>query len=46
MAFILGKIIHQNEAVYPAVRGIMGIVQSPVLVLIFIPAKKLFNRSF
>jgi len=46
LAFILGKITHQNEAVYPAVRGIMGIVQSPVLVLIFIPAKKLFNRSF
>ena len=45
MAFILGKITHQNEAVYPAVRGIMGILQSPVLVLIFIPAKKLFNRS-
>jgi hypothetical protein len=46
MAFILGKITHQNEAVYPAVRGIMGIVQSPVLMLIFIPAKKLFNRPF
>jgi ABC-type proline/glycine betaine transport system permease subunit len=46
LAFILGKITHQNEAVYPAVRGIMGILQSPVLVLIFIPAKKLFNRTF
>ncbi len=45
LAFILGKITHQNEAVYPAVRGIMGILQSPVLVLIFIPAKKLFNRT-
>jgi hypothetical protein len=45
-AFMLGKIIHKDELVYPAVRGIMGIVQSPVLVLIFIPAKKLFNRSF
>ena len=44
--FVFGKLIHQSEAVYPAVRGIMGIVQSPVLVLIFIPAKKLFNRSF
>ncbi|MEY3850828.1 MAG: hypothetical protein RJA38_1269 [Bacteroidota bacterium] len=44
--FVSGKLIHQSEAVYPAVRGIMGIVQSPVLVLIFIPAKKLFNRSF
>jgi len=44
--FIFGKLIHANEAVYPAVRGIMGIVQSPVLVLIFIPAKKLFNRTF
>lgn len=44
MAFILGKFTHQNEAVYPAVRGIMGILQSPVLVLIFLPAKKLFNR--
>ena len=44
--FVFGKIIHQNEMVYPTVRGIMGIVQSPVLVLIFIPAKKLFNRSF
>ena len=44
--FIFGKLIHANELVYPAVRGIMGIVQSPVLVLIFIPAKKLFNRSF
>lgn len=43
--FILGKLIHQNETIYPAVRGIMGILQSPVLVLIFIPAKKLFNRS-
>lgn len=46
LAFFLGKITHQNEAVYPAVRGIMGILQSPVLVLIFIPAKKLFNRTF
>ena len=46
LAFILGKFTHQNEAVYPAVRGIMGILQSPVLVLIFIPAKKLFNRTF
>jgi hypothetical protein len=46
MAFVLGKITHQNEAIYPAVRGIMGILQSPVLVLIFIPSKKLFNRSF
>lgn len=45
-AFMLGKFIHKDELVYPAVRGIMGIVQSPVLVLIFIPAKKLFNRSF
>jgi hypothetical protein len=45
-AFALGKMMHQNEALYPAVRGIMGILQSPVLVLIFIPAKKLFNRSF
>jgi len=45
-AYIFGKFTHANEAVYPAVRGIMGIVQSPVLVLIFIPAKKLFNRSF
>jgi len=45
-AFMLGKIIHKDELVYPAVRGILGIVQSPVLVLIFIPAKKLFNRSF
>jgi hypothetical protein len=44
--FMLGKFIHKDELVYPAVRGIMGIVQSPVLVLIFIPAKKLFNRSF
>ncbi|MFM1772561.1 MAG: hypothetical protein RLZZ71_1703 [Bacteroidota bacterium] len=44
--FVFGKLIHQSEAVYPAVRGIMGIVQSPILVLIFIPAKKLFNRSF
>jgi hypothetical protein len=44
--FIFGKLIHANEAVYPVVRGIIGIVQSPVLVLIFIPAKKLFNRSF
>lgn len=46
LAFFLGKVTHQNEAVYPAVRGIMGILQSPVLVLIFIPVKKLFNRSF
>jgi hypothetical protein len=46
VTFVFGKLIHQSEAVYPAVRGIMGIVQSPVLVLIFIPAKKLFNRSF
>jgi hypothetical protein len=46
LAFILGKFTHQNEAVYPAVRGIMGFLQSPVLVLIFIPAKKLFNRTF
>ncbi len=46
VTFAFGKIIHQSEAVYPAVRGIMGIVQSPVLVLIFIPVKKLFNRSF
>lgn len=45
-AFLLGKFIHKDELLYPAVRGIMGIVQSPVLVLIFIPAKKLFNRSF
>jgi hypothetical protein len=40
-AFMLGKFIHRDELVYPAVRGIMGIVQSPVLVLIFIPAKKI-----
>lgn len=46
VAFVIGKITNQNEAVYPAVRGIMGILQSPVLVLIFIPAKKLFNRTF
>lgn len=46
LAFIFGKITHQNEAVYPAVRGIIGILQSPVLVLIFTPAKKLFNRTF
>ena len=46
VAFMLGKFIHKDELVYPAVRGIMGIAQSPVLVLIFIPAKKLFNRSF
>jgi hypothetical protein len=45
-AFMLGKLMHKDELVYPAVRGIMGIVQSPVLVLIFIPVKKLFNRSF
>ena len=45
-AFLLGKFIHKDELVYPAVRGIMGIVQSPVLVLIFIPAKKLFTRTF
>jgi len=44
-AFMLGKFIQKDELVYPAVRGIMGILQSPVLVLIFIPAKKLFNRS-